>query len=313
MKRCLFPVVYKEGILLNGYSTPVYEERINRVLDYIEQDMDKPISLQSLAETACFSPYHFHRIFTAWIGETPIDYVRRIRLEKAAMLLVHKKSVSITEIALQCGFSSSSVFSRTFQNHFHTSPRAYRQKHPGKLEDALNEPYRKPSQRPVPGLTLSDPVKLEHFPAYAAVFARYQGGYNKGIGSIWGRLMRWAFAHNVHGSTAFGIPLDDPEITPAAKCRYLACLAINPEIAKTLKLPGYLSLMEIPGGLYAVSHFEGEEKNITRAYNGLYGDWLPASGFEPADSPALDVYYSDARERAAGKFRFDIRLPLKPL
>ena len=71
--------------------------------------------------------------------------------------------------------------------------------------------------------------------------------------------------------------------------------------------------MEIPGGLYAVSHFEGEEKNITRAYNGLYGDWLPASGFEPADSPALEVYYSDARERAAGKFRFDIRLPLKPL
>lgn len=61
-----------------------YRSRINRVMDYIDQHLDQTLELKTIAEIANFSPFHFHRIFTFLIGETPIDYIQRIRVEKAA-------------------------------------------------------------------------------------------------------------------------------------------------------------------------------------------------------------------------------------
>ena len=64
-----------------------YRSRINRVMDYIDIHLDQPLELKSIAEIANFSPFHFHRIFTFLIGETPIDYIQRLRIEKAACRL----------------------------------------------------------------------------------------------------------------------------------------------------------------------------------------------------------------------------------
>ncbi len=62
-----------------------YRERLNRVLVYIQENIDSSLTLQTLAGIACFSPFHFHRIFTAFVGETLSEYIRRIRLERAAL------------------------------------------------------------------------------------------------------------------------------------------------------------------------------------------------------------------------------------
>jgi len=64
-----------------------YERRINAALDHIDRALGEDISLGKLATLACFSPFHFHRIFSAFVGEPPAEYVRRLRLEKAAILL----------------------------------------------------------------------------------------------------------------------------------------------------------------------------------------------------------------------------------
>ena len=64
-----------------------YQLRINKVTDYIHNHIDQPLSLQKMAGIACFSPFHFHRVFTILTGETPTDYIKRTRIEKAALLL----------------------------------------------------------------------------------------------------------------------------------------------------------------------------------------------------------------------------------
>ena len=61
-------------------SRKEYIHRINRVVDYIEANLDEDHSLEKLAGVACFSPFHFHRIFRALTGETINNYVKRIRL-----------------------------------------------------------------------------------------------------------------------------------------------------------------------------------------------------------------------------------------
>ena len=67
-----------------------YARRINAALDFIDRNIGDDVSLAKLASVACFSPYHFHRIFSSFVGEPPAEYVRRLRLEKAAILLVER-------------------------------------------------------------------------------------------------------------------------------------------------------------------------------------------------------------------------------
>ena len=98
-----------------------YIARINRVIDHIEADLVGDISLSRLAKVANFSEFHFHRIFRAMVGETLHQFVQRLRLERAASQLVSNPLTPITNIALDCGFSSSAAFSRAFKDGFSMS------------------------------------------------------------------------------------------------------------------------------------------------------------------------------------------------
>src|SRR4051794_2216436 len=95
-----------------------YAARMNRVVDHIQSHLADPLDLQQLAAVACFSPFHFHRLFRAWIGETLQAFVHRLRLERAAQSLVFDQVSSISDIALECGFSSSSAFARAFKTAY---------------------------------------------------------------------------------------------------------------------------------------------------------------------------------------------------
>jgi AraC family transcriptional regulator len=92
-----------------------YVARVNTAIDYVTQNLDRPLRLEDVARAACFSPYHFHRIFRALMGETLGSFTTRGRLERSVYLLSHRKGATLTEIALACGFSSSSDFSRVFR------------------------------------------------------------------------------------------------------------------------------------------------------------------------------------------------------
>ena len=95
-----------------------YLFRLNRTLDYIRDHCAEDLTLAKLAKVACFSKYHFHRIFRTLLGETVNRHVRRVRLEKAVRMLTFDKDKSIIDIALDCGFSSSQNFAKAFKAHF---------------------------------------------------------------------------------------------------------------------------------------------------------------------------------------------------
>lgn len=95
-----------------------YISQINKAIDYIERNIQNDLQLEDIARAANFSPFHFHRIFKAVVGETIAKFTKRVRLEKAAMSLRYDGSKSITQVAFDCGFSSSQVFAREFKNYF---------------------------------------------------------------------------------------------------------------------------------------------------------------------------------------------------
>jgi AraC family transcriptional regulator len=104
-----------------------YLERINIVFTYIEAHLNENISLENLAKVACFSPFHFHRIFLGMTGETIMSYIKRLKLQRSVFELINTKK-SVTQIALDLGYESIEAFIRIFKKNYKISPLQYRKR-----------------------------------------------------------------------------------------------------------------------------------------------------------------------------------------
>jgi len=113
--------------VLPTYSGKLPKYRLNAVMDYVESRLDQPISLWELAEVAGMSQYYFCRLFRQTLGITPLQYVRHKRIERAKQLLKERR-LSILDVALQCGFTNPSHFTRQFYQSVGTTPKVYRAK-----------------------------------------------------------------------------------------------------------------------------------------------------------------------------------------
>jgi AraC family transcriptional regulator len=298
-------------MLTKEHAKREYRVRINRTLDFLNRNLDQHLSLRTLSEIACFSPFHFHRIFSHLVGETPNDYVRRLRLEKAANMLDNYPDRSITDIALQCGFSGSAVFARSFKVHFGISALRWRRLAHDKRADSThprNKQHAVPDHSADSFLNTSAPIEIAALPAYHIAYMQCSEGYNQNIGRAWNKLFRWAYPRNLinQDTIMIGIPLDNPDITPQGKCRYQACITVPHQT----EAEGEINIADLEASKYAIYHFKGKQQQIKAAYSYIYGIWLPESGWEPKDRPALEIYTNPPKQK---ELAYDICLPVKPL
>jgi len=103
-----------------------YDEHLNHVKQYIREHINEPLNREVLAAVAGFSVPHFHRIFTAHIGENISNYVRRMRLERAGRKL-RMGAVDITEVVLAAGYDTHAAFGKAFKQQYGLSPSEFRQ------------------------------------------------------------------------------------------------------------------------------------------------------------------------------------------
>ena len=186
-----------------------YVDRLNRAIDHVTRNLNQPLPLEEVAKVACFSPYHFHRIFRAALGETLHDFVKRVRLERALYLMSHREHPVLTEVALACGFSSSSDFSRSFREQYGVPPRAFdlerfRRDRRDQMMSALPEGYRLdrlPTKSNPDGFT----VRLRDLPprrvAYLRVFKPYE---TDRVPLAAARLLAWAESATSQAASGLG-------------------------------------------------------------------------------------------------------------
>ncbi len=99
--------------------------RLCRARDFAGASFREPVRLDDLARTACLSPFHFHRLFTSTFGETPHDFLTRLRIEHAKQVLA-TDHLSVTDICFDSGYASLGSFSMKFQTMVGQSPSEYR-------------------------------------------------------------------------------------------------------------------------------------------------------------------------------------------
>jgi len=113
-------------MLTDAQILPNYSDCIEEVMQYIREHINEPLNREMLAEIAGFSVPHFHRVFTAHVGESAASYVRRLRMERAGRKL-RMGAVDITEVALAAGYDTHAAFSKAFKQQFGLSPSEFRQ------------------------------------------------------------------------------------------------------------------------------------------------------------------------------------------
>ncbi|MGN7865616.1 helix-turn-helix domain-containing protein [Chryseobacterium sp. 22458] len=116
-----------------------YKKRIVKTIQYIDSHIDEVLSLEKIAEVSAYSPFHFHRIFKLVTGETLQNYIIRKRIEKSALHLALHKNMELRDIYWDLGFSSHSVFCKTFKKYYGLAPTEFRRSAPEKFHRILHK------------------------------------------------------------------------------------------------------------------------------------------------------------------------------
>lgn len=295
---------------------------MHSVVEYIDRHLDRPLDLAALADVAHFSPFHFHRLFSAWMGERLGDYLRRRRVEVAAVRLSAQPRVAILDVALAVGFGSGEAFSRAFKDRFGAAPSVWR-----RAQAARGDANRKRDQvlsnagqvvrasAPEHGgsNTTEAPMIVEviqRAPKKVA-YLRRAGPYGDGVAEFWqNEVYPWMVSHGFMNRARYGISLDDPSITAPELCRYDACAELPPDFVATRDV----LTTTIPGGRYAVLRFKGRADQVADDWDRLLRDWLPGSGLQLDARPMFEHYPEDATfDPETGVFDCEICIPVAPL
>lgn len=276
-------------------GTRMYERRILRVLSYIHDNLDGDLSLDALADVAAMSRYHWHRVFHAMSGETSATAIRRIRLNRAAQLLLQTDR-TLADIAKACGYSNIQSFTQIFRTEYGVPPGAFR-KHGG------HAPVRQNNERANTMYTVEIETHAERRLAALPHAGAYQdiGMKFEALSGIFSARHLWR-----HAGHPVGVYYDDAAAVPTSDLRSHAGFIVQPDF----KIPENLEEVIIAAGRSAVLHYKGPYAGLKDAYRYLYGEWLAGSGVELRDAPAYSLVLNSPRDNAPNALLTDICLPI---
>jgi len=280
-----------------------YQHQLNKVIKFIGKHIDEDLTLTQLSDIACFSEYHFHRLFTAYTGLSLQQYIRWLRLKRAAHQLMIDKDRPIINIAIDAGFESHEAFSRVFKQTCGISPSQFRQ------ESSWQVWEKPPYQLSLQG-DIAMNVTIKNLDTKRLAILEHRGD-PKLLGDSINKLINWAKAQSINltpkAGESFGFAYTDPKLTPAKDFRF--GLAIT--IPEQLSLKGEVTEKRLPAGRYAVAIHKGSRDIIGDTVYALYRDWLPNSGEELADLPCIFCYYNFEHEVAETELLTECWLLLK--
>ena len=295
-----------------------YIRSVNKALQYIDENLDTDLSLEKISEVACFSPFHFHRIFKAVTNETLNAYIVRKRIEKVASVLMHKPEVSITELSVQFGFNSNSSLTRAFKKHYHISPSEFRKKNNsrfskiGKIESkngqeqVVFEEYICSIDHLKNWIEMNAKIEIREMAKLELAYVTSIGVQN--IAPAYDTLVKWATPLGLlkHPDTKMvTIYHDSFKTTSPEKVRMSACITLT----EPVKVSGNIGKTSIEKGKFIVGSFVITLSEFEKSWNSLFV-WMAENGYQKADRDPFEIYHNDYRAHPEKKCIVDYYIPV---
>ncbi|MCZ4273543.1 AraC family transcriptional regulator [Maritalea porphyrae] len=274
-----------------------YQDRLDRVINYIYDHLDEDIDLNRLAEIACLSPYHWHRVYRGMKGESIVATVKRLRLHRAATQLANTK-LPLERVISRSGYSSASAFSRAFSDRYGMPPAKFREcGRPSNLIQYVAE-----------GNAQMHEVEIKRLDEIVLVGLFHQGSYHE-IGKAFEKLNVFGRAKGLMGPDmrSFGVYFDDPDVVETGELNSFAGIV---ETQETFPEDPF-ERVQFSGGRFAVMRFKGPYAQLPSAYHWFYGTWLVQTEQILRDAPCLEAYLNDPREVAPSDLLTDIFMPIE--
>ncbi len=295
------------ALILNE-SRKIYISNINSVQDYIEENLENALTVNELADTTNFSEFHFQRIYRQMTGESLYSYIKRLRLEKAAFYLNKNKSKTITNIALDVGFSNQASFAKAFKSKYKMSAREFRQLDEIDLDDSrngkvldLNICYTEPIEVSIKNI---DDLKV----VYIRNTGPYKGDHDLFV-DLFTKLYKYVSSEKLVKSNSewYTACHDLCDLTEEEKLRISVCMTVD----KKIKTHGEYGSMEIKGGKCLVGRFILSSDDYQGAWDYMLTKYLPESGYMPDDRMFLEHF--PKQDNKDDKRIVEIIIPITPL
>lgn len=294
-----------------------YKLRINKVFQYIDENLDSDLSLDTISKIALFSPFHFHRIFKTITDETLNEYVTRRRIEKSVLDLMHKK-IGISEISTKCGFNDSSSFTRAFKKFYGVSPTEFRKQNPNKFSKIRQLESKNGQEYPdyekylcvIDNLkkwfTMNAKIEIKEISKINLAYISCIGLQN--IPAAYQRIMRWATPLGLMNlqTKMLTIYHDSLKVTEADKLRMDACIILH----KPVKTEGEINLKSIDPGRFIIGSFEIELSEFEKSWTGLF-IWMNENGYKKSDRNPFAIYHNDYSTHPENKCIVDLYIPIE--
>lgn len=257
---------------------------LNKAIRHIEKDPNDSFDIGVLAKKAGYSKFHFARVFKTNVGESVMEYVKRLRIEKSALKILYPSAVNNS--VFEFGFETTSGFYKAFKKRFGITPLEYKK---NKIE----------FWRGFVTKLKETPIIVYREEQYV-VFERAIGEYDKSTDKAWESLLRKLnqldvklqnepdMTLTIAGADLIGICHDDPTVTDSHRIRYDACIAWGKKEIDFLARNG-LEVKKIASGRYA-KVVEGElEDDSLESWFGLCG-WVIENGYIFGSEPPFERY-----------------------
>ena len=286
-----------------------YKTRINDVINFIVLNLTEDLSLQQLAKVADYSPFHFQKIFKQVVGESPKQYVIRLRLETSAHALVIHRHKTVTEIALNNGFSSSATFARAFKSYFGVSAEEFRS---APFDDSAKRYQNRQissenslSLREIELCIESLNIQVTMFPSFRGVFINAKLNDNESIQNAFFKIIQLAETHDLltANSRFIGVIYLHSNI-------YRAMVTIEDE---KIQIPKRLNVLEFSSGKFATIDLDKSFQESMEKLQIFVKFWIPKSGYQIADIVGYEFLLENPTKKPFNEIKKKIYIPIEPI
>lgn len=292
-----------------------YRNRLDRVFQFIDENLESKLSLSVVSKEAFFSPYHFHRIFKLLTRETLNEYITRRKIEKSVLDIIHKE-LSISEVSHIYGFSDNSSYSKAFKKYYGISPTEFKGQNPNKfskikqLNSKIGQEYPDIDEYVCiiknlkKWITMNTNIEVKQLPKQNYVYITCIGPHE--LPSAFQKLIGWAIPNGLMTKEAklMTVYQDSLKVTEEEKARFRACFQIENKVESEFESAS------IPSGKYVVGRFEIILDDFEKAWTGLYV-WMDENEHKRADGESFEIYYNNFNEHPEKKVIVDFHIPIK--